>query len=307
VSSINDENQDSESQDVESSQEADEPSMETSKKKAVLNTNHIKVTRTKMKHLNKIKQLHRIRDLSQTERRDKSSSPVENDHTPESSDSRSAELVTKDQIISDLTGADPTVLPPQDELLCKQTTTEDVTTLLNSSEDFGSTKELPQALLQLRPDAVGSTSSGSLISLLSDSSENEYLLSTNKSGEVVSEVQTSGNNVAIISDSDSLITIISISDDPVMSVGDIAPSTSVSDDSDVVVAVLESTEADDMMAKTIFSDIQHENLNNGADKVQETSDGGSSKQVLVKLSDLKCKQTVPVKKNTNLIVSKDKQ
>jgi hypothetical protein len=304
---MNDENKDLVSQGKESSVEADELTVETPKKKVVSDINQIKVTRTKMKHLKKIKQLPRLQDQTQTERPDKlPSSPVANKpQPPEAPDSAPTEPVTKDLIVSDL--IDPTVLPPQDEFISKQTTTEDVTTLLTSVEDFGSTKDIPQPLLQLRPKSLCDTSSGSLISLLPDSGESEYLLSTTKSGEIVSEVQTSGNNGAVLSDSDSVITIISISDDPVMSVGSIAPSTSVSGSPDVTVAVLESTEAGDMIAKTVISDIHHESHNNRVNNKKTTSNRGRSKQVLVRVSDLKGKETLVLKKRTNLRVSKDEE
>jgi hypothetical protein len=160
-------------------------------------------------------------------------------------------------------------------------------------------------MLQPRTESFGSTPSESLISLLSESNESEYILSTNGSGELVSEVEPSGNNGAVISDSDSVITIISISDDPVTS---IAPSTSISDNpDDVVVTLLESTDADDTITNTLFSDIHHDNHDEGADEIKSTSNGGSSKQVLVKVSDLRSKGTLVLRKRANQIVSEGKQ
>lgn len=265
-SSTNDENQNLDSQDNDSSQDADEPTMEITKSIIVSDLNQIKVIRTKMKHRNKIKQLRRLQDLRQTETHDKSPSlsVVNESQSPESSDPKLTEPSTQNQMISDFIEADPTVLPPQDEFISKQTTTEDVTTLLTSAEDFGSTKDIPQLMLQPRTEPVGSTSSESLISLLSDTNESEYVLSTNESGEIVSEIKTSGNNGAVISDSDSVITIISISDDPVTSV---APSTSISDNPDDVVTLLECSDADDTITNTLFSDIHHENHNEGAAEI----------------------------------------
>lgn len=269
VSSANDENQDLGSQGNESSQETDEITMEISDKKVVSNTNQIKVTRTKMNDRNKIKQLRRLQVLRQSERHAKSlSSLVISDPQPANVfDIKHTEPVSDDPVVSDFTEDDPTVLPPQDELISKQTTTEDVTTLLSSAEDFGSTKDIPQCFLQPRIEPVGSTISGSIISLLSNSAENECVLPTNESDEMP-EGQTWENNGAIISDPNSVITIISLSDDSVTNVGNIVPSTSVSDCSDVVVAVLESTETDDMIAGTIFSDIHHEDRDNGDDEAK---------------------------------------
>jgi hypothetical protein len=303
---MNDENSDLVSEGKEFSVEGDEGTVETPKKK-VSNINQIKVTRTKMKHLKKIKQLHSLQDQAQTERPDKLHSPVANKpQLSEAPDSLPTEPVATDLTVSDL--IDPTVLPPQDEFISKQTTTEDVTTLLTSAEDFGSTKDIPQALLHLGPMSVCGTPSESLISLLSDSTESEYLLSTTESGETVSEVQTSGSNGAVIPDSDSVITIISISDDSVMSVGSIAADTSLSDDSpDVSVAVLESTETGDMIAKAVISDIHHESHNNAANNKKAALNMGGPKQVLVKVSDLKGKETLMLKKRVNLRVSKGEE
>lgn len=288
ASSTSDENQDFGSQGSESSQETDEPTMEISDRKVV--SNQIKVTRTKMNNRNKLKQLRRLQVLRQSDRRAKSlSSLAVSDPPPaDAFDLKHTETVIDELVVSDLIEADPTVLPPQDELISKQTTTEDVTTLLSSAEDFGSTKDIPQPLLQPRIEPVGSTSSGSLLSLLSNSTESECVLPINESDEMP-EVQISGNKGAIISDPNSVITVISISDDSVTNVGNIAPSTSVSDCSDVVVAVLESTETDDVIAGTIFSDIHGEDHNNGDDEIKEFLNGGSSRQMLVKVSDTKAK------------------
>jgi hypothetical protein len=44
-----------------------------------------------------------------------------------------------------------------------------------------------------------------------------------------------------------------------------------------------------MIAGTIFSDIHHEDHNNGDDEIKEFLNGGSSKQVFVKVSDTKAK------------------
>lgn len=261
-SSTNDENQNLDSQDNDCSQDADEPTMEITKSIIVSDLKQIKVIRTKMKHRNKLKKLHRLQDLRQTETHDKSPSPpvVNESESPESSDPKLREPSTQNQMISDFIEADPTVLPPQDEFVSKQTTTEDVTTLLTSAEDFGSTKDIPQLMLQPRTEPLGSTSSGSFISLLSDSNEGEYVLSTNESGEIVSEVKPSGNNGAVISDS--VVTLISISNDPMASV---EPSASISDSPDDDVTLFESSDADDTIANTLFSDIHHENHNEGSD------------------------------------------
>jgi hypothetical protein len=207
--------------------------------------------------------------VRETETHAKSPSPsvVNESQSAESSDPKLTEPSTRNQIISNFIEDDPTVLPPQDEFISKQTTTEDVTTLLTSAEDFGSTKDIPQLMLQPRTEPVGCTSSEPLISLLADSNENEYVLSTNECGEIVSEVQTSGNNGAVISDSDSVITIISLADDPVTSV---APCTSISDNPDDVVTLLECTDADDTITNTLFSDIHHENRNEGAAQITGT-------------------------------------
>jgi hypothetical protein len=276
--STNDENEDVGSQGNESFLETDEPAVEISDRKVVSNTNQIKVTRTKMIDRNKIKQLRRLQVLIQSERdaESLSSLAVSDPRSPDGSDVsdttkwfhktnkdddndddlKHAEPVTDEPAVSDCIASDPTVLPPQDELISKQTTTEDVTTLLSSSEDFGSTKDIPHSLLQPKIELVSSISSGSLISLLSNSTQSEYVLPTNEYEEI-QQVQTSGNNGAIVSDPSSVITIISISDNAVANGGNITPRTYISDCSDVVVAVLESSETDDIVAGKMFSDIHH--------------------------------------------------
>jgi uncharacterized Zn-finger protein len=299
VSSVNDKNIDLVSQGKHSSLDNDDLATETTERKVVSNVNKIKVTRTKMKHFRKIKQLHRFQDHTRIEKPDKLPSlSVSNlPQPPEAPESEPTVPVTEDIIVPDL--IDPTVLPPQDEFISKQTTTEDVTALLSSVDDFGSTKDIAQALLQLTPHPVYGTSSGSVISLFSDSSGSEYVLSTTKSGETGSDVQTSGNNGAVISDSDSVITIISVSDDPVMSVGSIAANTSVSDSSELVVTVLEPIEADDTIAETSVSDIH----NNIANNMKGASNRESSKQALTEVSDVEGKETLVLKKRGDISVS----
>lgn len=305
--SIDDEDADSVSQGEKSSVEADELAVETPKKKGVSSVGQIKVTRTKMKQLKKIKQLHRLHDRTQNERPDKlPPSPVANEPRPRKApDSVPAAPVTRNLKVTNLT--DPTVLPPQDEFISKQTTTEDVTTLLTSVEDFGSTKDIPQALLQLTPKSVCGTSAESLISLLSDSNEGEYLLATTDCGEIVSEVQTSGNNGAVITESESVITIISISDDPVMSVDSIAEDASVGDGADVAVAVLESAEVGEVIAETVISDVRRESPNSRADDRKAASNRGRSKHVLVKVSDLKGEETLVLRRRASLTASKGEE
>lgn len=253
-SSTNDENQDLDFQDNDCSQDAEGPTVEITKRIIVSDLNQIKVIRTKMKHRNKINQLRSLQDLRQTETHEKSPSPpvVNESQSAESCNPKLTESSTQNQSISDFVEDDPTVLPPQDEFISKQTTTEDVTTLLTSAEDFGSTKDIPQLMFQPKTEPLGSSSSESPTSLLSDSNESEYILSTNEAGEIVSKVKTSEDNGTAISDSDPVVTVISVSDDPVASV---TPSTSVSDNpDDDMITLMESSDADDTVTNTLFSD-----------------------------------------------------
>lgn len=49
---------------------------------------------------------------------------------------------------------DPTLLPPQDETISKQITTEDISSLLNVPDDFGSTKNISAPLLSCEVEAI---------------------------------------------------------------------------------------------------------------------------------------------------------
>ncbi|XP_069692950.1 uncharacterized protein [Periplaneta americana] len=288
------ENLNSESDERESSVDTNNPAAEKSKKKVVFNTNQIKVTRTKIKHLNKIKQLHKLQNLVQTERPGNVSPDVDDPQPLDITVTNPPEISAEnDAITPDHVESDPTILPPQDELTLKQTTTEDVSSLLISAEDFGSTKDIPQALLPPRLEPT----------LLATSNEGEYILSTDESGEVISEVQTVVDGGAILSNSDSVITIISISNDPVTitDVSNMKESSSITEDSNVVVALLESAQTADIESETILSDIY---ADNEQQERKTSSNVQNTKQMLVKVSDFGSKGGVMLKKKGNLLTLK---
>ncbi|PSN56202.1 hypothetical protein C0J52_01408 [Blattella germanica] len=169
-----------------------ESSYEKSKKSVIL-----KVTRTKMKDLSKIKHLQELKKALTAK-----SLPCETED-----DAKKLEIPPG---MPECDPDDPTILPPQDETISKETTTEDAFSILTAAEDFGSTKDIPVPLLPpplpISFDATCSTEENLLFA--PSSGESEYILSGEEPGEL-----TNDSSDANKEEPDKIITIISLARD----------------------------------------------------------------------------------------------
>ncbi|KAJ9578132.1 hypothetical protein L9F63_025010, partial [Diploptera punctata] len=166
--------------------------------------NVVKVTRMRMKHLNKLKHLNELKQINDL----KETKKCEQQKTIDEvlcNDSEEAQILTPD-----CDPNDPTVLPPQDENISKQITTEDVSSLLSAHDDFGSTKDILKPLMLTGGESSGSFSPKHL-SFSSDCNGDEFSVSSNQSGLISNDISTDNNGVT--SESDSVVTLISLPDE----------------------------------------------------------------------------------------------